>query len=167
VGPAMTLEQFAGEASFAAYEDGAVTARCGRSEDGVQRLAFDRAFVRISRRIAGLETLVNVPTPSFRGVALQSLPAGGFRVIMRHADPGLDVVLAEAPDDADVIAEWRRYGRLTGLALLVEDREGRVRTLEAAGEPAPAPRRYGSSLKARRPRFLATRTVGVEAAATA
>jgi hypothetical protein len=159
----MTFSEIHGVEGAAGSMGDAIVARFDGAEDGVQRLAFDREFVRISRRIAGLEMLVNVPTPSFRGVALQALAGGGFRVVMRHADPGLDVVLAEAPDDADVIADWRRFGRLTGLALLVEDPEGRVRTLEEAGPSTPSARRYGSALKSRRPRFLAMRAVGCEA----
>jgi hypothetical protein len=138
----------------------AVTAQCRRAEDGVQHIAFSREWVTIARRIAGLETSVNVPTQSYRGVALQSFGEGGFRIVMRHVDPGLDVALAEAPDDAEVIADWRQYGRITGLPLLVEDLEGRVSQIAEDSLNRPAPRRYGSALKLRRPRFLALRCVG-------
>jgi hypothetical protein len=141
---------------------GAVTAQCLRSEDGVQRIAFGREWVTIARRIAGLETSVNVPTQSYRGVALQAFGEGGFRIVMRHVDPGLDVALAEAPDDAEVIADWRKYGSLTGLPLLVEDASGRVREVADGQVSKPQPRRYGSPLKQRRPRFLAMRTMGFE-----
>jgi hypothetical protein len=142
---------------------GAVMARCVRSEDGVQRIAFGREWVTIARRIAGLETSVNVPTRSYRGVALQAFGEGGFRIVMRHVDPGLDVALAEAPDDAEVIADWRRYGSLTGLPLLVEDAAGRVREIADGRSAGPQPRRYGSPLKQRRPRFLAMRETGAAA----
>jgi hypothetical protein len=142
----------------------ALTARCLRSEDGVQRIAFSRQWVTIARRIAGLETSVNVPTQSYRGVALQAFGAGGFRVVMRHVDPGLDVALAEACDDSDVIADWRRFGSLTGLPLLVEDADGATREIADGRGSPPAPRRYGSPLRQRRPRFLAMRAVGRERA---
>jgi hypothetical protein len=143
---------------------GAVTARCLRSEDGTQRIAFGREFVTIARRIAGLETSVNVPTQSYRGVALQPFGEGGFRIVMRHADPALDVALAEEPDDAEVIADWRKFGSLTGLPLLVEDAAGRVREIADGRAAQPQPRRYGSPLRRRRPRFLAMRTAGVATA---
>jgi hypothetical protein len=155
-----------GEMQAAAGRE-AVTARCGRAEDGVQRIAFGREWVTIGRRIAGLDTSVNVPTQSYRGVALQAHGEGGFRIVMRHVDPGLDVALAEAPDDAEVIADWRRYGRMTGLPLLVEDVDGRVREIADAPVMRSAPRRYGSPLKLRRPRFLAMREMGSKAAACA
>jgi hypothetical protein len=146
---------------------GAMTARCERSEDGVLRLAFGRDFVTFVRRIAGLDMCVNVPTQSFRGVALQSLPDARFRIMLRHADPGLDVMLAEAEDDSDVIADWRLCGRIAGLPLLVEDAEGRVRALEPEPAQPAVQRRYGSPLKARRPRFLARRSMGSDAPPTA
>jgi hypothetical protein len=141
----------------------AVTALCGRAEDGVQRIAFGREWVTIARRIAGLETSVNVPTESYRGVVLQAAADGRFRILMRHVDPGLDVAIADAPDDAEVIADWRRYGRMTGLPLLVEDAEGRLSALEELRPVKPAERRYGSPLKLRRPRFLALRETGCAA----
>lgn len=137
----------------------ALTARCARSEDGVQHIAFGREWVTISRRIAGLETSVNVPTHSYRGMVLQAFGEGSFRIVMRHVDPGLDVTLAEAPDDCEVIADWRAYGRLTGLPLLVEDDEGRVREIADERPCQSVNRRYGSPLKLRRPRFLATRAM--------
>jgi hypothetical protein len=128
----------------------------------MQRIAFNREWVTIGRRIAGLETSVNVPTRSYRGVALQAFGEGGFRIMMRHVDPGLDVALAEAPDDAEVIADWRRFGDLMGLPLLVEDTQGRVREVPDGRAVMPAARRYGSPLKNRRPRFLAMRLPGSE-----
>jgi hypothetical protein len=146
-----------GEGNDAADGRGAVMARCARSEDGVQRVVLSRDWVAIGRRIAGLETSVNVPTQSYRGVALQAFGEGGFRIVMRHVDPGLDVALAEAPDDSEVIADWRGFGRLTGLPLLVEDAEGLVREIADDRPCRPFGRRYGSPLKLRRPRFLAMR----------
>lgn len=138
----------------------AVTVLCARAEDGVERIAFGREWVTIARRIAGLETSVNVPTDSYRGVVLQAAADGSYRILIRHVDPGLDVTLAEAPDDAEVIADWRHYGRITGLPLLVEDCEGRLQVVEEARPARPAERRYGSPLKQRRPRFLALRETG-------
>jgi hypothetical protein len=138
-----------------------VMAQCVRAEDGVQRIAFGRDWVTIARRIAGLETSVNVPTQSYRGVVLQSFAEGAFRIVLRHVDPGLDVALAEEPDDAEVIADWRQFGRITGLPLLVEDVDGRVREIVDGAAMRPATRRYGSALKLRRPRFLAKREMGL------
>jgi hypothetical protein len=138
---------------------GHVTA-CGRAEDGVQRVAFGRDVVTVSRRIAGLETKVNIPTSSFRGVTLKAAHDGSFDIVLLHVDPGLSVPLSHAPDDADVIASWREFGRLTGLPLLVEDAEGRLQPMVEERPARPALRRRGSPLRMRRPRFLAQRIAG-------
>lgn len=135
-------------------------AACDRAEDGVQRVAFGRKVVTVSRRIAGLETKVNIPTSSFRGVTLKAARDGSFDIVLLHVDPGLSVPLSHAPDDAEIIAIWRGFGRLTGLPLLVEDADGRLQPMTEDRPARPASRRRGSPLKTRRPRFLAHRVAG-------
>ncbi len=130
------------------------------AEDGVRRVDIGTEWICIRRRIAGLETWVNVPTQSYRGVTLRVKPTGAFEIVLLHVDANLDVTLLEAPDDRDVIASWRAYARETGLPLLVEDREGRLQPVPDAPAPRPSQRRAASPLKHRRPRFLARRHVG-------
>lgn len=137
-----------------------VSTACVRSEGGVKRVEVSSERICIRRTIAGLETWVNVPTQSYRGVALRAAADGMFEIALPHVDPGLDLVLARAPDDRDVIALWRRYGRMVGLPLLVEDMQGRLHAVPDAPEGVSSERRYGSPLKARRPRFLARRRSG-------
>jgi hypothetical protein len=133
---------------------------CGRAEDGMQHVALGREVVTVGRRIAGLATTVNIPTQSFRGVALQAARDGSFAITLLHVDPALSVLLSHAPDDADIIAVWRRFGQVTGLALLVEDADGRLQAMTEERPWPPKPRRRGSPLRARRPRFLARRATG-------
>jgi Family of unknown function (DUF6101) len=135
-----------------------VTSACLRAEDGLKRIEISADWICIRRRIAGLETWVNVPTQSYRGVNLRSVAEGGlFEIVLLHLDASLEIVLTRTADDTDVIALWRGYARTLALPLLVEDNHGRLRPLEDHSVLNPFPRRHGSPLKNRRPRFLARR----------
>jgi Family of unknown function (DUF6101) len=138
-----------------------LTCDCARAEGGVQRVKVSSAWVCLERRLAGMETIVNVPTASYRGVALRAEPGKlRFEIVLLHVDPSLEVVLLRAGDDADIIARWRGFGDMLDLPLLVEDEAGRLQPLENSREPRFFDRRHGSALKGRRPRFLARRRVG-------
>lgn len=139
-----------------------VITACQRAEDGMQRVAFSPEWVCIRRRIAGLETWVNVPTPSYRGVNLRAtLEHNTLEIVLLHMDPSLELVLARTVDDTDVIALWRSYGSALSLPLLVEDQQGRLRPVEESTAQRSVERRFGSALKHRRPRFLSRRQVGI------
>jgi hypothetical protein len=140
------------------------TAHCLKAEDGLLRIAADREWIRINRKIAGLETWVNVPTASYRGVSLRAAcekkhQDDAFEIVLLHIDPSLELILARASDDSDIIALWRRYAMSLSLPLLVEDSEGRLQPVED-GSNGPFARRHGSPLKNRRPRFLSHRLMG-------
>jgi Family of unknown function (DUF6101) len=138
-----------------------VMTNCKKSEDGLQRISVDREWIRISRRIAGLETWVNVPTASYRGVTLRSADdTGQYEIVLLHMDPSLELVLSRAKDDSDIIALWRRFASTLDLPLLVEDGEGRLQTVSDGMTAGPYERRNGSPLKGRRPRFLSRRRMG-------
>jgi Family of unknown function (DUF6101) len=139
-----------------------LTTTCVRAEDGLKRVAISSEWICIRRRIAGLETWVNVPTPSYRGVNLRAIVEGNaIEIVLLHMDPSLELVLARTSDDTDVIALWRSYARMLSLPLLVEDPEGRLQTVEDSTTQRSVERRFGSALKYRRPRFLSRRIVGV------
>jgi hypothetical protein len=138
-----------------------VTTACLRSEDGVKRVEISAEWICIRRSIGGLETWVNVPTLSYRGVNLRAVAEGGlFEIVLLHIDPSLEIVLTRTADDTDVIALWRGYARTLSLPLLVEDSHGRLQPMEDHAHLNPFPRRHGSPLKNRRPRFLARRVTG-------
>jgi hypothetical protein len=108
-----------------------------------------------------MDTVVNVPTASYRGVSLRASGArSSYEIVLMHVDPSLDVVLARMGDDAEVIARWRGFGCMLELPLLVEDEEGRLQLIDDSQPFASSSRRGGSALKDRRPRFLARRRVG-------
>jgi Family of unknown function (DUF6101) len=139
-----------------------VTSACVRAEDGLKRVEISTDWICIRRRIAGLETWVNVPTQSYRGVNLRSIAEGGlFEIVLLHMDASLEIVLTRTSDDTDVIALWRDYARTLALPLLIEDSHGRLQPLEDHGHLSPFPRRHGSPLKNRRPRFLTRRTMAI------
>jgi Family of unknown function (DUF6101) len=139
-----------------------VTSACLRAEDGLKRVEISADWICIRRRIAGLETWVNVPTQSYRGVNLRAITEGGlFEIVLLHMDASLEIVLTRTADDTDVIALWRDYARMLALPLLVEDNLGRLQPLEDHARLSPFPRRHGSPLKNRRPRFLARRTMAI------
>jgi Family of unknown function (DUF6101) len=138
-----------------------VISECERAEDGVQQIVVHADFIRIQRRIAGLETVVNVPTQSYRGITLRTSDReGDFEIALVHLDPSLELVLARTRDDSDIIALWRRFAATLDLPLLVEDRDGRLQAVENTTTCGPFERRNGSALKGRRPRFLNCRRVG-------
>jgi Family of unknown function (DUF6101) len=139
----------------------AVTSACTRAEDGFKRVEISAEWVCIRRRIAGMDTWVNVPTASYRGVTLKSVAEGGmFEIVLLHMDPSLEIILSRTSDDTDIIALWRSYARTLALPLLIEDRDGRLQPVDDAIAHGPFERRFGSPLKDRRPRFLARRHPG-------
>jgi hypothetical protein len=137
----------------------AVTA-CEKAEDGVQRIRIKEDRVEVSRRIGGIDTLLSVPTESFKGVTLRNGEGSGFEISLLHIDPCMTLPLYRAADDRDIIAIWRRYARTLGLPLLVEDNEGRLQSISEESPRLPFDRRGGSPLKNRRPRFLSRRAMG-------
>jgi hypothetical protein len=77
-------------------------------------------------------------------------------VVLEHADPALSLTLYRAVHGADIVAEWRAWGRALSLPLLVAEADGHLREpferigAVRVGRPLLR-RRRRSSLKARRP----------------
>ena len=139
-----------------------VTSACNRMQESVRRVELSSEWICIWRHIGGLETRVNVPTQSYRGVNLRANPTSDlFEIVLLHMDPSLEIVLARTSDDTDIIALWRDHARTLCLPLLVEDQQGRLQPVEDASSTHPFARRYGSPLKNRRPRFLSRRHIGL------
>lgn len=101
------------------------------------------------------------PLAAYRGVAIRMEPpageaAGAVAVVLEHSDPALSRTLYRATHGSDVIAEWRAWGRVLSLPLLVTEADGGLHEPFArigavrAGRPILR-RRRRSSLKARRP----------------
>jgi len=106
-------------------------------------------------------TALHAPLAAYRGVAIRMEPPAGetaatVAIVLEHSDPALSLTLYRAVDGADVVAEWRAWGRALAVPLLVAEADGRLREpferigAVRVGSPA-ARRRRRSSLAARRP----------------
>lgn len=102
----------------------------------------------------------------FSGLLLRRTE-GAFEIILSHSDPARSQRVETADDDADIIALWRSIGRKVGLPLLAETADGQIVQIEPSPWMNAAPRRGGSPLRHRRPRFLACRKPGATAAVAA
>lgn len=84
----------------------------------------------------------------------------GYEILLCHREPGLSQRVETVDDDVDVIALWRGIGRKLNLPLFAETGDGNIVQIEPIPCLVAAPRRYGSPLSGRRPRFLACRKIG-------
>lgn len=145
-------------------------ARDGGADGKVRQVELDRDRVVLRRAVSGIRMNVGVPVAEFRGVSMRLLPAAGDEpaataVMLEHRDEGLTVELFKAYDADDVIAEWKSWGRVLGLPLLVVEADGSVREpferLGALDVSKPLPRRRRrAAIKWRRPSILMRRKPG-------
>jgi hypothetical protein len=134
----------------------------------------DRAPEEADRLLAALRigdaaAKIVLPLADYRGVAIRIVPGpteddDRVAVVLSHTSAAQEVLLYEAGDDENVIAEWRLWGTTLGLPLLMEGLDGRTIAAETKlGEvdvARPRARRRHSYLSGRRPRFLMRRRTG-------
>lgn len=131
---------------------------------------LDETTAVVTRRQCGTARRLAVPICQYRGVAARVQPSadtGGVSVTLEllHEDSTLSLVLMEAHDMDDVVADWQAWARRLRLGLLMIEPDGSVRDI--AGPPhraqvgTPGPRRRCSVLRGRRPRFLIRRKTGM------
>jgi hypothetical protein len=144
-------------------------ARDSRADGEIRQIELDRDRVVMRRAVAGIRMKVGVPVAEFRGVSMRLLPPAGdepasVAIILEHDDEALSVPLYMASDGGDAAAEWKSWGRVLGLPLLVAEGDGALREPfrrmggVALGTPSPR-RRRRSALKRRRPAILMRRKV--------
>ena len=143
-----------------------LTADDRRADDRRRNVLLSRDRVTIDRHFHGIAMRLSVPVSSYRGVCVgvRTAETGGFVYELRlaHRDPDLSVVLAEAPDESRIWADWRTSAGYFGLPALIERNDGpepwgAVGSCEAFGRRAK--RRH-------RPGIVARRAVRLEAMAT-
>lgn len=161
-GRALRLDPFALPARYAARDSGA---------DGqVRQVEINRERVVLRRAVRGIRMNVGVPVSEFRGVSMRTLPPEGeepaaVSVMLEHRDSGLCVPLFVAAEGDDAVAQWKSWGRVLGVPLLVVESDGALREpfrrIGRIGVGAPAPRRRRrSALRRRRPSILMRRKPG-------
>lgn len=133
--------------------------------DGQSRqIEIDRDGVLLSRRLHGMAIRVRLAVQDFVGVAMRMNEAGALTLTLEHRDASLSIPLPSASDD-DLLADWRLWGCVLALPLLVSDFAGNLVPAFASlgqvrlGAPGPR-RRRRNALARRRPRFLQRRRVG-------
>jgi len=142
-----------------------------RSADGqVRTIEIDRERIVLQRAVAGIPMKVGVPVRAFTGVAIRTLPAEGTEpeavaVMLQHRDDGLTVPLFVAAECREAMAQWKSWGRVLGLPLLVVENDGTLREpfrrigKLGVGQPM-ARRRRRAAIRWRRPSFLMRRKPG-------
>ena len=135
--------------------------RDARADGQRRHIELSRERVVIRRGIAGVPMTINIATRDFAGVSLRLRVSDDavatFQLVLVHHDNDLTVPLAQAGEENDLHAAWRDWARFFGLPTLVERTLGH----DTPERPAlPAPRRRGSWITARRPRFLTRRKAG-------
>ena len=137
------------------------------ADERVRFIELHRERVVMRRSLAGMRMAISLPVSCFLGVALRIVPPepageGAVAIVLEHRDAALAIPLFAAPDGKDAVAEWRAWGRVLGLPLLVADADGALREpfrrMGALGVARrQGRRRRGSPLKRRRPRILGRR----------
>ncbi|MDX7953688.1 DUF6101 family protein [Lichenihabitans sp. Uapishka_5] len=141
-----------------------------RADRGRREIAISDTHVTINRRVGGVDMHLALQVTAYRGVAL-CLQAGQdgavvYQVRLVHPDTELTVVLDEALDDRNIIADWRLWARVLNMPALVERSVGHYEVAESTPDSVEAdnalPRRHRPSKT--RPRFLSRRQMGVPGA---
>jgi hypothetical protein len=151
---------------YAAHDSGA--------DGGVRDIELDRERVMFKREVRGIAMKIGVNIREFAGIALRTLPPEGevpaaVAIMLEHRDKGLTVPLFVAAEGDDAVAEWKSWGRVLGVPLLVAEADGALREpfrrigRLAIGQPAPR-RRRRAAIKWRRPSIMLRRKPGRPAA---
>ena len=145
----------------------AATRPDARADRGRRDIAITDTHVTINRRVGGVDMHLALAVTAYQGVALCLQPGAGealvYQVRLVHPDPELTVMLDEALDDRNIIADWRLWSRVLNLPALVERAVGRYEVAEATPDSCDAdgalPRRHRPNKM--RPSFLGRRKVGL------
>jgi hypothetical protein len=161
-GRSLRLDPFALPARYAARDSGA---------DGqIRQIELDRERVVLMRAVRGIPMKLRLPVNEFRGVTLRALPAEGAEpaavaIMLEHRDSGLSVPLFVAPEGDEVLAQWKAWGRVLGLPLLVVEGDGSLREpFQRIGRvnvgPTSHRRKRRAAIRWRRPSILMRRKPG-------
>ena len=141
------------------------------ADERVRFIEIHRKRLVMRRSLAGMRMAISLPVSCFLGVALRIISPdaaseGAVAIVLEHRDAALAIPLFTSPDGKDAVAEWRAWGRVLGLPLLVAEADGLLREpfrrIGAVRVATIAPRRRRrNAIKARRPAILLRRRPGV------
>ncbi len=157
---AQRLDPFSLPARFAASDAAA--------DERVRQVELYRERVVVRRSVAGMRMALNMPVSAFSGVALRVLvgkDAATASVTLEHTDPSLTLPLFNSGEAGEAFAEWRAWGNVLGLPLLVAEDDGALREPFARMggvriDDVRPRRRRRSVLKRRRPTLPLRRATG-------
>jgi hypothetical protein len=140
------------------------------ADEHLRIVDLHRERVVLHRRVRGMRMALNLPLAAFRGVAIRLAHKANenptaIAVVLEHGDPALSLPLYASSESDDIVAEWRSWGRVIGLPLLVAEGDGSLREpfarMGALRIEAPTwRRRRRSAIAKRRPSRLLRRRVG-------
>lgn len=135
-----------------------------RADGGARRVRVTRSDILIARRFSGVEMMIAVPVPAYRGVALDVTEgrdgAPCYRLSLAHRDADLDVLLTETQDGGSAAAEWKRWAAWLGLPRVTFE-DGEFAAVDVASiSQISVVRRRNATVAKRRPRFLSRRKTG-------
>jgi hypothetical protein len=140
------------------------------ADERVRSIELHRERVVLRRSVRGMRMALNMPVAAYRGVAIRLVAATAhseatIAVMLEHPDQALSLPLFHATDGDEIVAEWRAWGRVLGLPLLVAERDGTLREpfarIGALAIEAPTwRRRRRNAIRQRRPSFLVRRRPG-------
>jgi len=116
------------------------------ADERVRMVELHRERVVVRRSLAGMRMALNLPVSAFAGVAIRVTSGEGaasVTVVLEHKDPALALPLFVSTEADEAFAEWRSWGNVLGLPLLVEE-DGALRE--------PFQRMGGVRIEASRPR---------------
>jgi len=143
------------------------TASDAAADGRVRDIELHRRRVVVRRSLSGMRMALNLPLTAFAGIALKLTPGTGgaeAAVMLAHKDPGLALPLFVSGETDDATAEWRVWGAVLGLPLLVEEGDGWREVCARLGRlrlgAVRARRRRRNVLRQRRPTILMRRRPG-------
>jgi hypothetical protein len=167
-GRALRLDPYALPLSFAANDAAA--------DERVRHVELTRERVVVRRSLRGMRMALNMPVSAFAGVAIRLTPDDGdslatVSVVLEHKDPSLALSLFVSDEADDALAEWRAWGHVLGLPLLVAEEDGALsepfaRMGQVRIDRVRPRRRRHNAIKRRRPSMPLRRKPGKVNAAT-
>ena len=143
-------------------------AKDAAADGRLRHVELHRERVVLRRSLSGMRMAINMPLAAFAGVGLTVITdeaGAAVAVMLAHKeDDTLNLPLYLAPETDDALAEWRSWGEVLGLPLLVAD-GGHWREVFTQlgglhiGKLRPR-RRRRSALRKRRPAILMRRAPG-------